>query len=192
MSTCTWKLESGFTCLLYIHKLESGYQRPTSHMLHPRLSMVKFDFFSYKKTLTSLKRWRFLTVNSSRVSQIGLKNTQRSKELSKKVQVKFLNYCPLYIKKNVYRDDKLEKDWKCKARRKTNWKRIQSVKQVGKRSGVWKKMGKEYFLKKNRKLPIKIFFWKKKYFKTHPIHMTMHVCDASWSGGICRHKKLVD
>ena len=145
-------------------------------MLHPRLSMVKFDFFSYKKTLTSLKRWRFLTVNSSRVSQIGLKNTQRSKELSKKVQVKFLNYCPLYI----YKDDKLEKDWKCKARRKTNWKRIQSVKQVRKRSGVWKKNGKGIFFgKKIGNFLLKYFFEKKIYSKTHHIHMVMHVCDAS-------------
>ena len=73
---------------------------------------------------------------------------------------------PLYIyKKNVYLDDKLEEDWKCKARRKTDWKMIQSVKQVGKRSGVWKKVGKKYFFdKKNRKkLPIKIFLWKKKF-----------------------------
>ena len=46
----------------------------------------------------------------------------------------------LYIKKNVYRDDKLEEDSKCKTRRKMNWKMIQSVKQEGKRSGVWKKV----------------------------------------------------
>ena len=56
-------------------------------------------------------------------------------------------------------DDKLEENLKCKVRRKTNWMRIQSVKQVEKRSGVWKK---KYI-----------------YFKTRPIHMTMHVCDAS-------------
>ena len=27
----------------------------------------------------------------------------------------------------------------------TNWKMIQSVKQEGKRSGAWKKVGKKYF-----------------------------------------------
>ena len=45
-------------------------------------------------------------------------------------------------------NDKLEKDWKCKTKRKTNWKRIQSVKQVGKQSGVWKKVEKKYIFKK--------------------------------------------
>ena len=87
----------------------------------------------------------------------------------------------------MYKDDKLEGDWKCKVRRKMNRKMIQSVKQEGKRSGVWKKFKNS----KRRKFPIKIFLWKKKnLLKTHPIHMTMHVRDASWSGGICRHKKI--
>ena len=58
------------------------------------------------------------------------------------------------------------------------------------------KFGKKWeiniFLEKNRKLSIKIFFLKKKnYFKTHSIHITMHIRDASWSGGICRHKKII-
>ena len=39
----------------------------------------------------------------------------------------------------------MEEDAKCKARRKTYWKMIQSVKQEGKQSGVWKKVGKKYF-----------------------------------------------
>ena len=56
---------------------------------------------------------------------------------------------------------------------------IQSEKQVGKQSAVWKNVGKKYFFGKNRKLPIKIFLKKKNYFKTHLIHMTMHVHDAS-------------
>ena len=64
---------------------------------------------------------------------------------------------------------------------------IKSVKQLGKRSGVWKKVGKKYFfLEKIGNFLLKYFFEKKKYFKTHPIHMTMHVSDASY-GGICRH-----
>ena len=42
---------------------------------------------------------------------------------------------------------------------------IQSVKQVGKRSIVWKKVGKKFFfIGKNRKLPITIFLWKKNYW----------------------------
>ena len=42
----------------------------------------------------------------------------------------------------------------------TNWKMTESVKQVGKRNGFWKKMEKKYFFfwEKNRKLLIKIFF----------------------------------
>ena len=40
----------------------------------------------------------------------------------------------------------------------TNWKMTESVKQVGKRSGVWKKKWKRNnFFGKNRKLPTKIF-----------------------------------
>ena len=70
---------------------------------------------------------------------------------------------------------------------------IQSVKQKGKRSGVWKKkLKRNIFLKQIGKFLLKYFFGKKKYFKTQPIHMTMHVCDASWSGSICRHKNLMD
>ena len=72
----------------------------------------------------------------------------------------------------------------------TNWKMIQSVKQEGKQSGVWKKVGKKYFFwKKKGNFILKYFFEKKNYFKTHLIHMTMHVHDSTWSGGICRHKK---
>ena len=92
----------------------------------------------------------------------------------------------------MYKDDKLEGDWKCKVRRKTNRKMIQSVKQEGKQSGVLKKVGKKYFFlkKKIENFLLKYFFEKKIYFKTHPIHMTMHVSNAYWSGGICRHKKI--
>ena len=61
-------------------------------------------------------------------------------------------------------DDKLEEDWKCKARRKTNWKMIQSVKQVGKRSRVWKKVGKKFFLEKIGNFLLKYFFEKKNYW----------------------------
>ena len=54
----------------------------------------------------------------SRWIQVGLKNTQRSKEPSNKVQVKFINYYPLYIrKKKVYIG-------------MTNWKRSKSVKRL--------------------------------------------------------------
>ena len=38
----------------------------------------------------------------------------------------------------------------------TNWKRIQSIKQEGKQSKVWKKKWERNILK-NRKLPTKIF-----------------------------------
>ena len=44
------------------------------------------------------------------------KNTQRSKDLSEKVQVKFLSYCPLYIYIKMYIGMK-------------NWKMIENVKQ---------------------------------------------------------------
>ena len=75
----------------------------------------------------------------------------------KKLKLGFSTIVPfIYIKKNVYRDDKLEEDSKYKARRKTNWKIIQSIKQEGKRSKVWKKKWERNILK-NRKLPTKIF-----------------------------------
>ena len=54
----------------------------------------------------------------SRWIQVGLKNTQRSSQV-----YQLLSH--LYKKKkSVYRNDKLEEVWKCKARRKTNWKTI--------------------------------------------------------------------
>ena len=70
----------------------------------------------------------------------------------------------LYIKKKVYRDNKLENDWKGKERRKTNWKRIQSVNQEGKWSGVWKKWERNIFFekkKKRRNFLLKYLFEKK-------------------------------
>ena len=54
------------------------------------------------------------------VSLSWSKNVQRLKEFFEKVQIEFLNYCPLYKKtknKNVYKDDKLEENSKCKVKR---------------------------------------------------------------------------
>ena len=114
-----------------------------------KLSFLKLGWRPPKNKNKKIKNWKnFFKKNSSGVSQVGLKNTQRSKELSEKVQVKFLNYCPLYIYIYVYRDDKLEEDWKCKVRRKTNWKMIQSVKQEGKQNGIWKKWERNIFFEK--------------------------------------------
>ena len=64
----------------------------------------------------------------------------------------------------------------------TKWKRTESVKQIGKQNGVRKIKWERniIFFGKKKKLPIKIFLRKKNYYlKTHPIHMTMHVHDAS-------------
>ena len=142
--TLDWCYEYMYIYLI----LYAQYKQPPLKPLHSTTldTTTWFPRHDFYVPLASLKRWRFITMNSSRVSQVELKNTQESKELYEKVQVKFINYCHLYIyiKKIVYRDDKLEEDWKCKTRRKTNWKRIQSVKQVEKRSRVWKKMGKKY------------------------------------------------
>ena len=74
--------------------------------------------------------------------QVGLKNTQRSSQV-----YQLLSH--LYKKKkSVYRNDKLEEVWKCKASRKMKWSLKKNRKEI-------------FFWKKNRKLPIKIYLWKK-------------------------------
>ena len=58
----------------------------------------------------------------------------------------------------------------------TNWKMTESVKQVGKRSGVWKKNGKEiFFLEKIGNFLLKYLFEKKKLLQDSP-HPHDNVC----------------
>ena len=62
-------------------------------------------------------------------------------------------------------------------------------KEKGKRSGVWKKSGKEiYFFLKEGNFLLQYFF-EKKLLQDLP-HPHDNACDASWSGGICRHKNF--
>ena len=99
--------------------------------------------------------------------KLGWRTPKDQKGSLKNFKFSFSTIVPFIYKKNVYRDDKLEDDWKCKTSRKTKW-------------SLEKKWKRNIFFGKNRKLPTKIFIWKKKnYFKTHPIHMTMFVGDVS-------------
>ena len=72
------------------------------------------------------------------------KHSKIKRAIWKSLSQVFQLLSPLY-KKNVYRDDKLEDNWKCKVRRKMDWKMIQSVKQEGNEVEFGKKWEKNIF-----------------------------------------------
>ena len=96
--------------------------------------------------------------NQVKFLKLGWRTLNDKKSSLKKFKSSFLTIIPFIQNIYIYRDDKLEENWKCKTRRKMNLKDDLKYK-ARKWSEVWKKNEKEIFKRKNRNFLLKYASW---------------------------------